>query len=286
MKKLYSLKSTGPRHHDLKAVRELSEQELDQYEQGIKFFMDFRRARSLHDLVEANQKEFNLEVTEFHENDFKENKDPVYLWNTGKDINRRLVNYLATVRLFLDHNEARLKRIYGKNRPPFTAFKDACRQAYDSSFAYRFLYKLRNYSQHCGPPIGHIRVKGDAGDDPDGPITHYTTVMFDRDELLEEGADVWTNVRRDLENSPPYIDVRILVKEMTEKLKQVNAISITAEIPEMKRMGRKILNIVKDGFLDGGSPAVGELIQEGSGWSIDLSPPPLDILSKLGLLPK
>ena len=58
------------------------------------------------------------------------------------------------MRMFLDQSEAELKRqekLDGIDR--FSAWKTACSSEYDDFFAYRFLYRFRNFVQHVGLPI-------------------------------------------------------------------------------------------------------------------------------------
>src|SRR5205823_3022484 len=64
-------------------------------------------------------------------------------------LNRHLLNFLASIRAFLDHSETALIRRYGKGSAEFDAFRLAKAREYDEHFAYRFLYALRNYAQHC-----------------------------------------------------------------------------------------------------------------------------------------
>jgi len=74
------------------------------------------------------------------------------------NINRHIFNYLSSIRMFLDHNEYNLKKRYGSDSPRVKRFKKTCSQIYDNSFSYRFLYKLRNYVQHCGMPLGNLKL--------------------------------------------------------------------------------------------------------------------------------
>lgn len=74
------------------------------------------------------------------------------------DINRVLLNLLSSVRMYLDHTETTTHRKYGDTSPIYTNFRRACSDAYDNQFSYRFLYKLRNYAQHCGSPLSEFHI--------------------------------------------------------------------------------------------------------------------------------
>lgn len=65
-----------------------------------------------------------------------------------------IVNFLTAMRMFLDQSEAELKRLDDEdNGNRFSAWKTICSAEYDEFFAYRFLYKFRNYVQHIGLPL-------------------------------------------------------------------------------------------------------------------------------------
>ncbi|EHQ89867.1 hypothetical protein [Desulfosporosinus youngiae] len=72
------------------------------------------------------------------------------------DINRYTMNYLYGIRTFLDHWEARIKRKYRGNQQYLELFNKAKSQEYDNHMAYRIVYRLRNYVQHCEMPISNV----------------------------------------------------------------------------------------------------------------------------------
>jgi len=71
---------------------------------------------------------------------------------------RALVNWLTSVRLYLDHTETDLKHRFGKTSTEVREFKTVTAAAYDGRLGYRFCYRLRNYVQHCGLPASRIAV--------------------------------------------------------------------------------------------------------------------------------
>jgi hypothetical protein len=73
-----------------------------------------------------------------------------------RNSNRLLLNLLASGRTLLDHTETYLKRKYGSNSEEANQFKTYVSKIYDNNFAYRFVYKLRNFAQHCELPISSI----------------------------------------------------------------------------------------------------------------------------------
>lgn len=76
----------------------------------------------------------------------------------GVDLNlsRLFMNTLGMFRSFLDHTDTTLSHEYGKKSEELKSWKEITAREYDSVFEYRFLYNLRNYVQHLGPPPFHI----------------------------------------------------------------------------------------------------------------------------------
>lgn len=74
------------------------------------------------------------------------------------EINRNLLNYLATQNTFLDHSRHFLSQTFGKNSPEFKNFEILTTKLFDENFAYRFLYKIRNYTVHCGFALSAISI--------------------------------------------------------------------------------------------------------------------------------
>ncbi len=121
-------------------------------------------------------------------------------WSVGLDEMGRSVDaLLSALRAFDDRTKHWLSRTFGDDAK--AAFAADLSSAYDNNFAYRFCWKLRNYSQHCGNPVTSAR--GGASVDADAvyePVFHAA-------RLLEE-YDSWGDaVRKDLRDIGGHFDV-------------------------------------------------------------------------------
>lgn len=103
-------------------------------------------------IVYGNYKEFieilnenSLELLENSESPFI--LDRLYLNKFKIESNRKFINYLSSFRTLIDH----IPNILNKREKK--ELKDFLSYLYDNEFSYRFIYKLRNYTQHCGLPI-------------------------------------------------------------------------------------------------------------------------------------
>lgn len=113
------------------------------------------------------------------------------------EVNRKLLNYLSSIRSFTDHVETFIKRQFGKSSNFWRSYEFLKKSIYSSSFAYRFFYQLRDYTQHCGKPIECITWQAYSSYVPIVDVT----ILFRRDSLLEK-FDSWKAVKRDLVKMP------------------------------------------------------------------------------------
>ena len=130
------------------------------------------------------------------------------------------INWLNSALLFLNHEEAWLKRTYGDQSSQFKSFKDATSRAYDGSVAYRFAYKLRNYSTHCGPPVTTVSVNRASADEIRAGVKQKIIFELNRDLLLSN-FDWGSKVRSDLMAMDAQFELLPLIREATECLRQI-----------------------------------------------------------------
>jgi hypothetical protein len=200
----------------------------------------------------------------------------------GVEANRTLQNYLASARFFLQATETRLARTYGNPSPVFDAFKKATSEAYDSSFAYRFIYRFRNYAQHLKVPIGNVLVYRALG--PDRREWNYgLTLALNVNELLSEGRDFWTTVYEDLCEAGPELDLRPLVETFHHHLRTINESTEMAQRPHLNAAAQVIETIGQPAISSGGMPVLGTLThRSGKEVNYQVTQIPTDALRWLG----
>lgn len=146
------------------------------------------------------------------------------------ELQGRLFDWLQSIRAYLDHTETRLKRRYGKESDQVARFKAACARAYDSHFAYRFFYKLRN-AQHTGFAPVAVAIKSVAL--PSG-TERWASLEFDRDELLQ-AYEKWGVVRTDLEQMPERFGIEEHINKMMDCLEEIADEVSQIEEPLLRR---------------------------------------------------
>lgn len=138
---------------------------------------------------------------------------------SAAQLNALLINWLTSMRLYIDHAQTRLTREYGRASSELSAFRDWCTTAFDKSLGYRFMYKLRNYTLHCGLPLSGIDVVPRR---TGSPIHWHQEVVFylHRDRLLSDYGE-WGPVYKDLQLQPLKIEPLPLVRDAMDELDQI-----------------------------------------------------------------
>lgn len=142
-----------------------------------------------------------------------------------------VVNYLTSMRMFLDHSQADLKRRDaedGGNR--FVTWNQACSDEYDDYFAYRFLYRFRNYIQHVGLPISNLEVSNRM--DADGRITGSIFLGESPDHLVNS-FDRWSAVADELKTLSTDIDLSDQIHISMECLNRIAEALLQEDLPDL-----------------------------------------------------
>lgn len=135
------------------------------------------------------------------------------------DANRLLLNFLVIVVTFVEHCKAEAKRESSEDLEQLKIFEKATNVAYDEVFAYRFLWKMRNYFSHVTLPLKpDIHVRDADVTEPNPRLSFY----FDRDELLR-AKKVWPGyMKKEMKNLPEKIYPAPLLADMMGCLEELN----------------------------------------------------------------
>ena len=265
----------------LRLVRDLTPTEWADYRRAVYHLNDFQSARMLLPMVQAELADFRASMQDAEATITNSSRLRDAARQIDFETNRHFLSFLSTVRTYLDHTETRLNRQYG-DRAPFPSFKRACSAAYDGSFAYRFLYKLRNYSQHCGLPIGHVTVSASVST-PGGPIGRRATLGFDIGDLLVRGGDIWGTVHGELTAMATVLEIEPVLEAVALCLQQIDHATLTAERPFLTEAARPIVDLLDPIARSGGVPVAGVLRPTDKGAGVELIPGPVEALHWLGL---
>lgn len=234
-------------------IRDLSSEEYQTYVRASSCLMGFSRDQQLYAIVLLNYDDF-LNLLKKYGEEYAKNPSSVN-WITMErmvlDTNRYFLNYLSSVKTFLDHTETKLKKNYGEESPRYKCFKEICSKSYDSSFSYRFLIKLRNYSQHCGMPLGGLTLQSEEKPPYSGNIYYSFEAKFNKEKLLE--YDSWGSLKKEILELPSEFGIIPHVVEMMNCLIKINLVLIEEDLPELFKSAEFINQLVspiqgKEGF--------------------------------------
>ncbi|GAA4456881.1 hypothetical protein [Rurimicrobium arvi] len=240
-------------------LRELSHKQFDQYVGQIKRLHILQAEGKLFKLIELNYQDLREKIENYRF--YKDDSEVFDLGFIYLDSNRMVLNFLSSIRTYLDHTETRLKRKYGEVSSEFQLFKNVTSQCFDSSFAYRFLSKLRNYAQHCGLPAGSISLTSDEHG-------NTFTLLLERDNLLANFDSWGKTVKEDLKQQKNEFDLMHLIDQKFKLLEYVNKIISDHEYRKHYSDARELLLLMKEVNQESeGAPAVMQISTIGDDYS-------------------
>ncbi|MCT8335799.1 hypothetical protein NUH30_19085 [Leptospira sp. 85282-16] len=144
------------------------------------------------------------------------------------EISRRICNFLSSFRSFLDVTSSYLSE---NNQTDLKdEFKKCTNNLFDSNFNYRFLYKLRNYSQHFSFPIANIYFDNTDKDKIQFELT------IERDKLLK--YDSWGKVKSDLLAQKAEIPILTHINDFYQHIQTLQNILIKNKISEIRELSK------------------------------------------------
>jgi len=130
------------------------------------------------------------------------------------EANKLILNVLTSFKFFLDNAETYLKRTFGKESQIVKDYVLLTNENYDSSFAYRFLSKMRNYSIHLGFPLEALNLDIDFNNEnPEKSFCDFE-LKIDIDKLKNEKS-LFGSLHKELIEMDDDIDLRPLITELS-----------------------------------------------------------------------
>ena len=231
------------------AIRKLSDLEYTESKKAIMQIRQFLSDQQLYLIAFYNYNDYIDLLTRYLD---EYSKNPtVYslsMDNVILEINRYILNYLSSVRTFLDHTETNLKKRYGRDSIIVKRFKEACSECQDTSFSFRFISKLRNYAQHCGMPLGRLSIKSKEDPPYSKKVSIVLDVEFHRDMLLT--YDKWgSKLKKEIQKLPPSFGVNHHLREMMQCLQKINFIVVEDSLRDLRisvKIVQKLINETKN----------------------------------------
>lgn len=218
----------APKHLQVDLIRPMTANDMGKVEVAIKRIGDFGGYCGLYEICEKNYNSIVQYYTSIKDEfpSYRQNAQE-YMTEAFHEINRLLMNYLSSFRTYIDHLSTRYAKLQRQGYLHLDEFKNITTACYDGSFSYRFFYKLRNYVQHCGLPLGSISIEESPA--LDGSINIDATVWFERDNLLN-AFKKWGQVRADLLEQPATMELLAYLDEFRSQIQLIDLVVSSIEI--------------------------------------------------------
>ncbi|UZO79756.1 hypothetical protein NBT05_12435 [Aquimarina sp. ERC-38] len=133
------------------------------------------------------------------------------------NMNRITINLLTSFKLYLDNSELFINRRFSKESEEFKSFKKLTGKIFDNSFAFRFLYKLRNYSLHIGLPLEGLTFRTSESSSKNSENKLSFKHLLNINDLLKEGK-VFGKLKSELSKMDGEIDIVPLMTKLTHDI--------------------------------------------------------------------
>lgn len=251
-----------PPETSMTKLRSMNQQEFLEFKSALQEFVEFASHLALFRICERNFLELSNTYRGFRDEFFSSlQMDSVINDKILDEINRLFMNYLASFRTVLDHFQTRYTRIDEQIGSGFLAsFKTITSNAFDTSFAYRFLSKLRNYVQHCGLPAEGVATE--VLPQSDGSQHATFGIYLERDSLLAKFDD-WGKVKPELESQLERIEILELVIELRNEIRKMfgEFARLELEIIDVPRKKFAALAVEVESQIPGAVPLVADYSQ-------------------------
>ncbi|VVQ32137.1 hypothetical protein PS943_02710 [Pseudomonas fluorescens] len=261
-------------------IRELTPHETAVYLKAHGHLLDHDEAISLTEIVRRNLAAFEACVGDLSKMAPGPGLRGTLSREAKLEVNRHFLNFLAAFRQLLDHTETRIKREYAENSDVYRVFQKRTAAAFDGVFAYRFFYKLRNFSQHCGAPVGIVDYVSKLNDS--GGVIETLHLFFDAQHLLRVGRDTWGVVKADLKKLESRFPVDPLPRKIMTELESIWEAVRQAEKPYLEESARIVLATVKDVLPPYITPAIVKYTPKKKATLMEFINPPVVTMAWLG----
>ena len=138
------------------------------------------------------------------------------------DIDRRILNFFTSCRLYLDSSCKNVSAIYGDPSTELASLKLALSSHYDECWGYRFMEGLRNYVQHQGLPTHVISQEWSNTEGQNTRYGQYSVVPQVSLSILRYSKIIKKSILDELGPDKHTLDLRRPTREYVMRLASVH----------------------------------------------------------------
>jgi hypothetical protein len=239
----------------MRVGRELAPPEYEAYEQDLAYLLEYEHSRELRPIVEKNAAEALRVLEAACTVSFESMRDVAKRRAATIEANRVVLNFLSAMRLFDDHMQTRLTRRFGSGSEIVSAYRRIKGQVHDKSQAYRVLYAMRNYVQHCGMPIREIAVRTSTAEGE--------TIAFEchSQDLLDRFSG-WKHAQQDLVALSPSFRIAPLKEQVVVDIREIADDVRVAESDDVRSAASRVYSMILEAAGPDPQGAVVEMITD------------------------
>lgn len=200
-------------------IKTLSQETFAQIQTDVDIVNEYQNHFIVFVYFQLNLREFNSLVKNLTDVPIaKIDVNNISSTNNHINTNRIVFNLLSSFRFYIDHAESYIKRKYGKTSSESKDFMALLSSYFGKYFSYRFLYKLRNFSQHLGFPVDIVPFSAVENKvNPESMIGNFKLIVL-RKNLLREKKLIGGIIKHDLSNMTDDINIIPLINQLARIL--------------------------------------------------------------------
>ncbi|MGE0076366.1 MAG: hypothetical protein AB7S48_00750 [Bacteroidales bacterium] len=159
------------------------------------------------------------------------------------EINRRLLNYLSSIYAYFEHTEMFITQKYGRKSVFLQEFLNRKKDFINECFENRFLFELRNFSQHCGIPITVIAWLPVYENGNPKSVAKKKFIGFERNQLIIKYKKWGTLLTSEIKSKDETIDLWPILNNSFQSLKKLY-LEITSKIADSYLPGVEFIDAI------------------------------------------
>jgi hypothetical protein len=206
-----------PSDYEINCIKEINDEDFQRFKTALYELRQFEADQQLLLICILNLQELVKFANNFYSR-WQEKQLPsdFRMESLSPELNRLILNFLSSVRTYLDHTATRLSRRFGKDSAELAEFKLVCSQQYDSCFEFRFMSELRNHAQHSALPIQNINLISNL-DEESGEVVYSLRILFNRDSLLQD-KKIKASLRKEIAELEAELDIKPFVENTIQSV--------------------------------------------------------------------
>jgi hypothetical protein len=232
------------KNHKFINLHKLTMSEIEQYEKSFNYIEEFKQFFRPFEMLRVNYSNY-IKVSKKYLKKYKIVL-PIITFSQFDDmvinIATYLTNYLSTIHIFLNHSEGYLNKIYSKSSQKYISFDNARKSFHHNNFSYKFIYELRNYSQHYSIPFHELHFERKKIGHKRGRCT--IAVLIDKDELLNGGYKKWKKLESEIKKLPNNFDINKHIIIMEKCLERLFYITIKDDLAQLLKSAQFMLYLL------------------------------------------